>query len=143
MPRLLIALLAALSVPGSVPAQEAGTEAVASADGATGEAVGTEGGVVAEFDDQLVVVGSRARPRSVTESSVPIDAIPVEDVVSQGASSLDYQLRNLVPSFNVATHPISGSASLVRPALQPVHALGPGRRLLLRPSALPLGPVDR
>ena len=63
----------------------------------------TEGEVVAEFDDELVVVGSRARPRSVTESSVPIDAIPVEDVVSQGASSLDYQLRNLVPSFNVAT----------------------------------------
>ena len=67
---------------------------------------------VAEFDEELVVIGSRARPRSVTESSVPIDAIPVDDVISQGASTLDYQLRNLVPSFNVATHPISGAASL-------------------------------
>ena len=63
-----------------------------------------------------MVVGSRARPRSVTESPVPIDAIPIRDVVSQGAASLDYQLRNLIPSFNVATHPISGAASLVRPA---------------------------
>ena len=52
----------------------------------------------------------------MTESPVPIDAIPFHDVVSQGATTLDYQLRNLVPSFNVATHPISGAASLVRPA---------------------------
>ncbi len=116
MPRLLIALLAALSTPGTVQAQETGIEGAVSADGATVEAVSTEGELVAEFDEQLVVVGTRSRARSVTESSVPIDAISFEDVVSQGASSLDYQLRNLVPSFNVATHPISGAASLVRPA---------------------------
>ncbi|MDE2927875.1 MAG: TonB-dependent receptor [Acidobacteriota bacterium] len=66
--------------------------------------------------EQVVVVGSRAQPRSVTKSPVPIDAIPFRDVMSQGATTLDYQLRNLVPSFNVATHPISGAASLVRPA---------------------------
>ena len=54
------------------------------------------------------------RPAAVGDrASVPIDAISFEDVVSQGAGSLDYQLRNLVPSFNVATHPISGAASLV------------------------------
>ncbi len=103
-------------MPGAASAQEAGTEGVVSADGVAAEAADTEGEVVAEFDEELVVVGSRARPRSVTESSVLIDAIPVEDVVSQGANSLDYLLRNLVPSFNVATHPISGAASLVPPA---------------------------
>ena len=69
-----------------------------------------------QLEEQVVVVGSRARPRSVTESPVPIDAIPFRDMVSQGATTLDYQLRTLVPSFNVATHPISGAASLVRPA---------------------------
>ena len=69
-----------------------------------------------ELAEQVVVVGSRARPRSVTSSSVPIDAIPLQDVVSQGFSTLDYQLRTLVPSFNVATHPISDAATLVRPA---------------------------
>ena len=108
VPRLLIALLAGLVAPAAVQAQEGDVEAEAPT------ALTVE--LVAEFDEQLVVVGSRSRPRSVTESSVPIDAIPVEDVVSQGASSLDYLLRNLVPSFNVATHPISGAASLVRPA---------------------------
>ncbi len=69
-----------------------------------------------ELAEQVVVVGSRGQPRSVTESPVPIDAIPFQDVMRQGATTLDYQLRTLVPSFNVATHPISGAASLVRPA---------------------------
>ncbi len=68
------------------------------------------------LETELVVVGSRAQPRSVTESPVPIDAIPLEDVISQGSTTLDYQLRTLVPSFNVATHPISDAATLVRPA---------------------------
>ncbi len=72
--------------------------------------------LVVELEEQVVVVGSRARPRSVTASPVPIDAIPFRDVASQGGHSLDYQLRTLVPSFNVATHPISGAASPVRPA---------------------------
>ncbi len=69
-----------------------------------------------ELEEQVVVVGSRGQPRSVTESPVPIDAIPFQDVVRQGATTLDYQLRTLVPSFNVATHPISDAATLVRPA---------------------------
>ena len=81
-----------------------------------GATVTLEVELAVEFEEQVVVVGSRARPRSVTESPVPIDAIPIRDVVSQGAATLDYQLRNLIPSFNVATHPISGAASLVRPA---------------------------
>ena len=72
--------------------------------------------LVVELEERVVVVGSRAEPRSVTESRVPIDAIPFQDVASQGVTTLDYQLRTLVPSFNVATHPISDAATLVRPA---------------------------
>ncbi len=69
-----------------------------------------------ELEERVVVLGTRAQPRSVTESQVPIDAIPFQDVASQGMTTLDYQLRTLVPSFNVATHPISDAATLVRPA---------------------------
>lgn len=99
----------------------------------------------AHFDEQIVVLGSRAHARSVTESQVPIDAIPVEDITRQGATTLDYQLRNLIPSFNVATHPISDAATLVRPASlrnlatttrsswsTASAATGPGRGLHLR-----------
>ena len=81
-----------------------------------GAAVTLDAVLSVRLEEQVVVVGSRARPRSVTESPVPIDAIPFRDVASQGAVPLDYRLRTLVPSFNVATHPISGAASLVRPA---------------------------
>ena len=81
-----------------------------------GATVSLEVELVVQLEEQVVVVGSRSRPRSVTESPVPIDAIPFRDVASQGATTLDYRLRTLVPSFNVATHPISGAASLVRPA---------------------------
>ncbi len=97
-------------LPGFHEVVRSGVEAAA------GAAVTLEVELVVELEEQVVVVGSRARPRSVTASPVPIDAIPFRDVVSQGAHSLDYRLRTLVPSFNVATHPISGAASLVRPA---------------------------
>ena len=88
----------------------------AGVEAAAGAAATLEVELAVELEEQVVVVGSRARPRSVTASPVPIDAIPFRDVASQGGNSLDYQLRTLVPSFNVATHPISGAASLVRPA---------------------------
>ena len=81
-----------------------------------GAAAAVDVEMAVELAERVVVLGSRAQPRSVTESQVPIDAIPFEDVMSQGATTLDYQLRNLIPSFNVATHPISDAATLVRPA---------------------------
>ena len=40
-----------------------------------------------QLQEQVVVVGSRAQPRSVTESTVPIDAIPFQDIVRQGAAT--------------------------------------------------------
>ena len=92
------------TVPAQVVEASAGATAVLDVEMAVG-------GLAAE----VVVVGTRAQPRSVTASSVPIDAIPLQDIVSQGATTLDYQLRTLVPSFNVATHPISDAATLVRP----------------------------
>ena len=93
--------------------QEALRDAVEIGAGAT---VTLDVELAVELEELVVVVGSRAQPRSVTESPVPIDAIPFQDVVSQGATTLDYQLRTLIPSFNVATHPISDAATLVRPA---------------------------
>ena len=87
-----------------------------------GVVVAPEGGAAldvrmsVEIEELVVVVGTRGRGRSVTESVSPIDAIPFEQVAGQRASTLDYQLRNLVPSFNVATHPASDAATLVRPA---------------------------
>ncbi len=75
----------------------------------------------------LVVVGSRARPRTVTESPVPVDVISSEDLVLQGETDMANLLRNVVPSFNVNVQPISDAATFARPAnlrgLAPDHTL--------------------
>ena len=75
----------------------------------------------------LVAVGSRSRPRTVTESSVPVDAIPAADFVNQGDTDLSNLIRNVVPSYNVNVQPISDAATISRPAnlrnLAPDHTL--------------------
>ena len=99
-----------LSLPGFLDEVRAGVDVPA------GVTTTLDVEMTVAVEEQVVVVGSRAQPRSVTASPVPIDALPFEDVISQGATTLDYQLRTLIPSFNVATHPISDAATLVRPA---------------------------
>ncbi len=77
--------------------------------------------------DTIVVIGSRARPRSVTESTVPIDVISTEEIVSQGDTDLSNRLRAIIPSYNVNTQPIGDAATIARPAnlrnLAPDHTL--------------------
>ncbi len=79
--------------------------------------------------DTVVVVGTRARPRSVTESTVPIDAINVQELGSQGVTDLGEQLRTLIPSFNVNIQPISDASTIVRPMM--LRNLAPDHTLLL------------
>ena len=75
----------------------------------------------------LVAVGSRARPRAVTASPVPVDAIASTDFVNQGATDLSSLLRNIAPSYNVNVQPIADAATISRPAnlrnLAPDHTL--------------------
>ena len=80
---------------------------------------------VVELEEQ-VVTGAR-QPRSVTNSAVPVDVVRGEDFVKQGGTDLPDLLRNIAPSFNVNTQPISDAATVVRPAslrnLAPDHTL--------------------
>ena len=77
----------------------------------------------------LVVVGTRAEPRSVLESAVPIDVLPSDDFAKQGGKDLPDLLRNLVPSYNVNAQPIADAATVVRPAN--LRGLAPDHTLLL------------
>ena len=77
----------------------------------------------------IVVVGSRAEPRSVTESAVPVDVIRTEDFASQGSRDLATQLRAVVPSLNVNTQPISDASTIVRPVM--LRNLAPDHTLVL------------
>ena len=75
----------------------------------------------------LVAVGSRARPRAVTQSPVPVDAISANEFVNQGETDLSNLLRTVAPSYNVNMQPISDAATISRPAnlrnLAPDHTL--------------------
>ncbi|MDE2873965.1 MAG: TonB-dependent receptor, partial [Gemmatimonadota bacterium] len=75
----------------------------------------------------LVAVGSRAQPRTVTESPVPVDVIPTREIVNQADTDLLNLIRNVVPSLNANIQPISDAATFARPAnlrgLAPDHTL--------------------
>ena len=77
--------------------------------------------------ESLVVVGSRSQPRSVLDSTVPIDIVSNESFEKLGGADLPDLLRTLVPSYNVNTQPISDASTVVRPAnlrgLAPDHTL--------------------
>ena len=75
----------------------------------------------------VVAVGSRARPRTATESMVPIDAIAGAEFADQGDTDLGDLLRTVVPSYNVNPQATGDAARIVRPAnlrgLAPDHTL--------------------
>ena len=85
--------------------------------------------LLAGFTEETVVVGSRARPRSVTESAVPVDVLSATDLVRRGAGDLKDQLRTVIPSFNTNTQPIQGASTVVRPAM--LRNLAPDHTLVL------------
>ncbi len=94
---------------------------------AAGAMVTVDAQLGVEFAETVAVVGTRADPRSITASPVPVDVITAQDFVSQGDIDLTNQLRTVVPSFNVNTQPISDAATIVRPAnlrnMAPDHTL--------------------
>ena len=77
--------------------------------------------------EEVVVVGTRALPRSVEESSVPVDIISTEDFGDQAASDMSNLIRAVVPSFHVSDNPSRDLAALLRPVnlrgLAPDHTL--------------------
>ena len=85
--------------------------------------------LLAGFSEETVVVGSRAQPRTVTASPVPVDVLSTTELTSQGTINLQDQLRTVVPSFNVNTQPISDASTVVRPAM--LRNLAPDHTLVL------------
>lgn len=69
----------------------------------------------AETAQKMVIVGSRAAPRSVSDSPVPVDVISSDELSATGSTDMLDMLVGTVPSFNVHANPISDAATLVRP----------------------------
>ena len=65
--------------------------------------------------EKIAVVGTRAAPRSIGDSPVPVDIIGADDLEKHGSSDMLELLVSQVPSFNVRAQPISDAATLIRP----------------------------
>jgi iron complex outermembrane receptor protein len=79
--------------------------------------------------DEIVVVGSRGKPRTVFDSPVPIDNIKISELAQTGKGVLDQQLMFKVPSYNSTQQPISDAAAHFSPA--DLRGLFPSRTLVL------------
>ena len=66
--------------------------------------------------EEIVVTGARGRPRTVSDSPVPIDVFSAEDLEAVSYTDANDILRTLVPSFNLARQPISDGGTFIRPA---------------------------
>lgn len=66
--------------------------------------------------EEVVVTGTRGRPRTVADSPVPIDVFDAESIESVSFTDTNDVLKTLVPSYNVSRNPISDGGTFVRPA---------------------------
>src|SRR6056300_1087924 len=69
-----------------------------------------------EYVEEVVSIGTRGKPRSVSSSPVPVDVLSAEDISKTGTDDLLMQLQGSVPSLNVHLQQISDAASMIRPA---------------------------
>lgn len=63
--------------------------------------------------DQIVITGTRSKPRSAIKSPVPIDNFSIKEIERQGNGDMTEVLKNLVPSYT-ATPRVGDGAAFVR-----------------------------
>ncbi len=79
--------------------------------------------------EQVIVIGSRARGHTATETLAPVDVLTRAKLESNGALEVGKLLQMLEPSFNFSTTYISDGTDIIRPAT--LRALGPDQVLVL------------
>lgn len=79
--------------------------------------------------NEVVVVGSRATQRSLTDSPLPIDIFSAAELKTTGQPSFDKALQYRVPSFNTVNTPVNDATTLLDP--WEIRNMGPSRSLIL------------
>lgn len=79
--------------------------------------------------DEVVVTGSRGKPRTILDSPVPVDNINVRELTGSGKPIIERMLTFKVPSFNSQNQAISDATAHYDPA--DLRGLGPSRTLVL------------
>ena len=79
--------------------------------------------------DEVVVTGSRGKPRTILTSPVPIDNINAAELKASGQKSVNQMINYKVPSFNSTPQTISDASAHFDPS--ELRNLGPSRTLVL------------
>lgn len=79
--------------------------------------------------DEVVVTGTRGKPRTILDSPVPIDNINASELRASGKPIIESMLTYKVPSFNSQNQAISDATAHYDPA--DLRGLGPSRTLVL------------
>ena len=79
--------------------------------------------------EEFIVTGSRTAARSNTDTPLPIDVLPAEELVSTGQATFDKALQYRIPSFNTVQTPVNDATSLLDP--YEIRNMGPSRTLIL------------
>jgi len=79
--------------------------------------------------DEIVLVGTRGKSRTVIGSAVPIDNINAADLRASGQKTVDQMLNFKVPSYNSSNQTISDATAHFDPS--ELRNLGPSRTLVL------------
>lgn len=79
--------------------------------------------------DTIMVLGTRGKPRSVTDSPVPADVFTADDLERRANDGLIDSLNYLTPSYNAPTRAGGGTASII--ATGALRGLNPDHTLVL------------
>jgi len=66
--------------------------------------------------EEVVVTGARGKPRTVSDSPVPVDVFDSDAINDVAYTDTNDVLMTLVPSYSLARQPISDGATFIRPA---------------------------
>jgi iron complex outermembrane receptor protein len=95
----------------------------------TADAQESNSAIANENLEQVVVTGVRGKPRTLSESPIPIDVFSSEQLDSMPQSGLFEAMRYLVPSLNMPQRPGGGTATFISSA--GLRGLNPDQTLLL------------
>lgn len=85
--------------------------------------------VSAVEQEVVVIVGTRATGRTVTDSPLPIDVLTAQELNFTGQNSFDKTLQVKVPSFQVSQTPVNDATALLDP--WEIRNMGVSRTLIL------------
>jgi iron complex outermembrane receptor protein len=77
----------------------------------------------------VVVVGSKTYPRTITDTPLPIDVLSSQELSNSGQTTFDKVLQYRVPSFSVSQTPVNDATALLDP--WEIRNMGVSRTLIL------------